>query len=88
MDPIKEHKFKIPETINNNFQAILKGVDNDLKMFGCIIKQDQFSDPPWQYEVKDRTFTVKDMHGSGMGIKLLKQRYKFEEIIEVNETSQ
>ena len=43
MDPIKEHKFKIPETINNNFQAILKRVDNDLKMFGCTIQQDEFN---------------------------------------------
>jgi hypothetical protein len=88
MDSIKDNKFKIPETINVNLQALLKRVDNDLKMFGCILEQDQFSDPPWQYIVKDRIFTVRDMHGSGMDINLLKQRYKFEEIIEVNETSQ
>ena len=84
----KEHKFKIPDTINIDLQALLKRIDNDIQMFGCILEQDQFSDPPWQYIVKDRIFTVKDMHGSGMGINLLKQRYKFEEIIEVNETSQ
>ena len=88
MDSIKDHKFKIPDNIDLNLQALLKRIDNDIQMFGCILEQDQFSDPLWQYEVKDRTFTVKDMHGSGMGIKLLKQRYKFEEIIEVNETSQ
>jgi len=85
MDSIKDNKFKIPETINVNLQALLKRVDNDLKMFGCILEQDQFSDPPWQYIVKDRIFTVRDMHGSGMDINLLKQRYKFEEIIEENE---
>jgi hypothetical protein len=88
MDSIKDHKFKIPDTIDINLQALLKRIDNEIQMFGCIIKQDQFSDHKWQYIVKDRIFTVRDMYGSGLGINIVKQRYKFEEIIEVNETSQ
>ena len=88
MDSIKDHKFKIPDTMDINLQALLKRIDNEIQMFGCIIEQSQFSDPKWQYIVKDRIFTVRDIHGSGLGINIVKQRYKFEEIIEVNETSQ
>lgn len=86
MNTMKDHKLKIPDNYNH-LQTLLQRIDDEIQMFGCTLEQTQFSDPPWQYVIKDRIFKVKDIHGSGLGIKFLKQRYKFEEIIEENEAS-
>ena len=65
-----DHKFRIPDHIED-IQSYVKRIDETVQMFGCIIMQDQFSEPKWQYVVKDRIFTVRDMMKMGVGIKVI-----------------
>tara|TARA_Y100000389_G_C17467268_1_gene526788 strand:+ start:4137 stop:4403 length:267 start_codon:yes stop_codon:yes gene_type:complete len=74
-----DHKFRIPDDIKD-IQSYVKRIDETVQMFGCIIIQDQFSEPKWQYVVKDRIFTVRDMMKMGLGITLIEKEYELSEI--------
>ena len=80
---MSDHHFKMPEGVDE--QAFAKHVEGTCQMFGCLIIQDQFSDPPWQYVVKDGIFTVRDMSGMGMGIRAIKEHHG---LVEITDQSQ
>tara|TARA_B100000497_G_C7520427_1_gene316286 strand:- start:80 stop:388 length:309 start_codon:yes stop_codon:yes gene_type:complete len=94
-------QFEIPKHYKNDEQGFLRRMDRELKMFGCVIIQDQFSEPtpwqyivcvdqfseptPWQYIVKNSVFTVRDMMGMGLGIQMILDKYELKPISQAEE---
>ena len=69
------YKYSLPEGLKVDLQLFLKRVEQDLKVFGCVIAQDSLNH--YKYIIDNNVFTVEDKTGNGRMIveNMLKDRY-------------